>query len=531
MATLTFKDVAEVDLGKLGTAVTDWKKAVDDLKKLATSAEKGMLAKSEAARWAGVNATVTRDFVKKVEKEFSDAHAQAQTIWHLINDAHRDLVEVQKKLKTALQEADALGVRIEDIGGGQVRWYFPHIRGDTDERSQEQLTSAQSIADRIARLTGNAMEIDASVTIALSKAHGKDPANFGHKTYDSLDDAQSERAVELAKRGPEMTDKQLAEFQPSHQYNAKDSDFSTAFYQGLGGPKQALEFFGQMSIDSVYGDEKSRQAMTQELQRNLGTALASATDPDNKTHLPASWTTQFRKLGTEHVPMTKYDNNPPSGYQLLGGIMRYGEYDPRFLNPIAEHVFQLHQKDPMMFADSKFMMGTADQHPFNAGPGQERCPDSIRSPVCLKRWGTARKQPSSSSPPNRKPTPRTGRSRAERLTSARTRTATRSRATSTTSPTTSTRCSRTSSATTRTLRRGLPAMSVTRSGTPSRRRRWGTRTTTRHLNSYATRRVLRSWSRSLRHTAATPRCSRSRRSLPTAWDGWAPVMSTTSTGR
>ncbi|MER5226760.1 hypothetical protein [Streptomyces flaveus] len=365
MATLTYKDVAEVDLGKLGTAVADWEKAVDDLKKLASSAENRMLAKSETARWAGVNATVTRDFVKKVTKEFTDAHAQAQTIFRLINDAHHDLVEIQRKMKTALQEADALGLRIEDIGGGQVRWFFPHVRGDSDERTQEQLTSAQSVADRVASLTANAMEIDASVTGALSKAHGKDPANFGHKNYDSLDDAQSERAVELAKRGPEMTGKELTELNRLMKYNAKDSDFSTAFYQGLGGPKQALEFFGQMSIDSVYVDEKGRQAMTQELQRNLGTALASATDPDNKTHLQASWANEFRKLGTERIPMTKYDQNPPYGYQLLGGIMRYGEYDARFLNPIAEHVVQLHQKNPMMFADSKFMMGTADQHPFN----------------------------------------------------------------------------------------------------------------------------------------------------------------------
>ncbi|GAA3835388.1 hypothetical protein ACFS5L_36525 [Streptomyces phyllanthi] len=366
MATLTHKDVAEVDLGKLGTAVADWKKAVDDLGKLASSAEKGMLAKSEGARWAGVNATVTRDFVKKVAKEFTDAHAQAQTIHRLISDAHKDLTEVQKKMKTALQDAEALGIRIEDIGDGQVRWFFPHVRGDSDERTQEQINSAQSIADRVARLTGNAMEIDASVTSALSKAHGKDPVNFGHKNYDSLDDAQSERAVEIAKRGPEMTDKEFAELNRLMKYNAKDSDFSTAFYQGLGGPKQALEFFGHMSIDNVYGDgDKARQTMTQELQRNLGTALASATDPDNRTHLPASWTDEFRKLGTERIPMVKYDQNPPYGYQLLGGIMRYGEYDKRFLNPIAEHVVQLHQKDPYMFADSKFGIGTGDMHPFN----------------------------------------------------------------------------------------------------------------------------------------------------------------------
>ncbi|HWU10825.1 MAG TPA: hypothetical protein VN520_31485 [Streptomyces sp.] len=356
MSALTFMDVAEVDLGKLGTAVTDWKKAVDNLKTLARSADTGMYAKSESARWDGVNASVTRAFVKKTRKEFADAYAQANTIWRLLDDAHTELVAIQNKMKNAVEvDIVNLGVKIEDIGDGAVRWFFPHVRGDTDERTQEQLDKAQELADRISSLTAHAMEIDAAVTRALNKAHGTDSHNFGHKNYDSLDGAQAERALELAERGTGITEKEFTEFNRIMKYNAKDSDFSTSFYRGIGGPKEALEFYGQMSLNGTEGSDKDRLALTRDLQRNMGVALASATDPDNKSHLPTSWGAEFRKLGNRQLVLSPGGVNHPYGYQVLGGLLRYGNYDARFLNPIAEHIVQLHHKDP-----DKFMLNKPD---------------------------------------------------------------------------------------------------------------------------------------------------------------------------
>lgn len=351
MAGLTLRDVAEVDLGKLGTAVAHWGKAVAHLKTLATNATSGLLAKSDSARWGGANATVTRAFVTKTAKEFTDAHAEAESIWKLLDDAHAELLKIQRSMKTAVDvDAPSMGVKIEDVGGGAVRWFFPHVRGDTDERTQEQREAAQALADRVAGLIAHATEIDGSVSRALAKSHGNDPYNFGHKSYESLDDAQQERAGELAKLGTEMTDKQFAEFNALMKYNARDHDFATAFYKGLGGPEKTLEFFGRMSLDGTQGDDKARLALTQELQRNMGTALGTASHDKAFT---AEWGPEMRKLGTERIPMSKHDIGGPFGYQLLGGMMRYGDYDAKFLNPIAEHVAQLHQKDPELFAENK----------------------------------------------------------------------------------------------------------------------------------------------------------------------------------
>ncbi|MGW0555623.1 hypothetical protein ACWDZ6_15630 [Streptomyces sp. NPDC002926] len=396
MASLTFMDVAQVDLGKLGTAVTDWKKTVDNLQKLAKNADSGMVAKSESARWAGENATVTREFIKKTAKQFDDAHAEAKSIWTLLDDAHTELVAIQKSMKTAVDvDAPNLGVRIEDIGGGAVRWYFPHIRGDSDERTQKQLDAAQELADRITGLIAHAAEIDANMARALGRTNKNDPHDFSSNNYASLDDAEKDRALELAGLGRKMNDKQFAEFNSIMKYNTKDPEFADAFYRGLGGPKQALEFFGQMSIDSAHGDNKARLELTKELQRNMGLTLATATEPDHNPGYLKDWGAQFRKLGTQQIPLEKYGrDSPPFGYQLLGGIMRYGNYDPKFLNPIAEHVIQLQQKDPILFAHSKSEFGTNLYNPSGKeGAGFDPVPGVLEalghSPEAAKQFFTA----------------------------------------------------------------------------------------------------------------------------------------------
>ncbi|MFE5852098.1 hypothetical protein ACFQ61_02570 [Streptomyces sp. NPDC056500] len=80
MSTFGYSDLISLDLGKLETAVADWKTMVGALAKLKADAGEGMLKKSEAARWQGVNASVTREFVRSAVKKFADLHAQAQSV-------------------------------------------------------------------------------------------------------------------------------------------------------------------------------------------------------------------------------------------------------------------------------------------------------------------------------------------------------------------------------------------------------------------------------------------------------------------
>ncbi|WP_330460156.1 hypothetical protein OIB37_26765 [Streptomyces sp. NBC_00820] len=351
---LTFTDLVEVDLGKLATAVADWKKTVDGLAKSAENARKGMRAKSDSAHWAGVNATVTREFITKTTKEISDLHVEANSIYQVLDDGHTELEALQKQIKKAVEtDAPHLGIRVEDIGGGKVRCFFPHVRGDTDERTPEQLDARQELEGRINRLLAHAEEIDASVARALAKSHGKDGHDAGHSAYGSLNDAEAERAVELARKGTKMSDAELRELNQLLRFNSaeKDGEFATEFYQGLGGPDKALKFYAQMSLDGTSGHVSAmRLDEVRDLQKVMGYTLANATDPDHTHHLADSWGTEFRRLGTQQIGWERGQMDKPFGYQVLGGLLRYGNYDPRFLTPIAEHITQVHKENPHFFA-------------------------------------------------------------------------------------------------------------------------------------------------------------------------------------
>ncbi|WP_406725208.1 DUF6571 family protein [Streptomyces sp. GD-15H] len=232
----------------------------------------------------------------------------------------------------------------------------------------------QRYADSLTRKVARANDIDLSTKLALKRAHGNDPYNAGHAKYESLNDAQVERALELAKKREDMTDRELAELNRLLRHNGreKDGEFATEFFEGLGGPRQTLEFYAALSIDGTGEDaSKTRLAGVQDLQKYMGHALANATDPytpqsgrGDRQHLPSSWGAEFRKLGTQQIEWERGMWNKPYGYQVLGGLLRYGNYDPAFLTPIAEHVTQLHQEDPHRFLSNK-PAGSDDRYGFN----------------------------------------------------------------------------------------------------------------------------------------------------------------------
>ncbi|MEV5310451.1 DUF6571 family protein [Streptomyces sp. NPDC052610] len=370
---ITYHDLMQVDLAKLGTAVSDWKKAVDNLKQLETDARDGLKKKADRARWEGVNAGVTREFVGKTAKEIADLRVEANGIYQVLDDAHRELEALQKSVRTLTTEAKGKGYTVRDNGDGTVS-VDAHVMPGTSPKDDKNLEERQRYADSITGKIGHANDIDVSTKLALSRTHGNDLYNAGHAKYDSLNDAQVERALELAKKRETMTDRELAELNRLLRYNGreKDGEFATEFFQGLGGPRQTLEFYGAMSIDGTGEDaSKTRLAGVQDLQKYMGHALANATDPytpqslkGDRQHLPSWWGAEFRKLGTQEIEWERGMMSRPYGYQVLGGLLRYGNYDPAFLTPIAEHVTQLHQDDPHRFLANK-PAGSDDGYGFN----------------------------------------------------------------------------------------------------------------------------------------------------------------------
>ncbi|MER6145529.1 hypothetical protein ABT174_36830 [Streptomyces sparsogenes] len=76
----------------LDAAITDWDQMVHKLERLQSHAEEGLDGKSRRANWAGVNATVTREFITKTSREFKQAVTEATSIRNILRDTCAELL-------------------------------------------------------------------------------------------------------------------------------------------------------------------------------------------------------------------------------------------------------------------------------------------------------------------------------------------------------------------------------------------------------------------------------------------------------
>ncbi|MER7465504.1 hypothetical protein [Streptomyces sp. NPDC097981] len=359
---LTYENVLNAPVDKLRTAVADWKAMADKLDELAESARNGMKAKSDKAQWSGVTAGVARGFVDRTAKEFEDAAKEAKGIHKALTEGLAAFTSSRDRLKKiAAEEAPAAGFQV----GADGKVTATPLATEADRNAaRHDPDYQQSVREnrglwqkKIDDVIDGCDDIDRSLARALA-ANVADGHDFSGPRYASLDAEQAGRAADLANKGRDLTHAELIELNELMADNAKVPEFSKDFYEALG-PKGALQFFGYMSTDTYDYSKLDEQRLkdVQELQRNLGLNLATATNSKNEPHLPDSFAQDLRKLGTQHIPLARYDQNPPYGYQLLGGIMRYGNYDPKFLVPIAEHATQIHAKDPDFFNGTRQLNG------------------------------------------------------------------------------------------------------------------------------------------------------------------------------
>ncbi|MEU7294253.1 hypothetical protein AB0A76_13755 [Streptomyces exfoliatus] len=369
---LTFDNVYQAPLGKMKTAADDWSAMKGKLEKLADDARTTMAAKAKDDYWRGVNAEVTKPFVDKTAKEFDDAAKAADGIHKVLEDGYNAFKKAKDDL-TAIVDTEAPKQRFRVTSSGKVEAVEPlsstkdqGMRHDPDFQGlvRQERAAIEAMQRRIDAIVESCDDADVACSNALKANITEDGHNFSAPKYKSLDAEEAQRAVDLAKKGRDISHEELMRLNELLKDNSGSKEFSRTFYNGLEA-KGALEFFGQLSTDTYdYSKvDKQRLADVQELQRNLGLNLATATQGGDAW--TEKWSADMRRLGTERIPLAKYDNNPAFGYQLLGGIMRYGDYDKKFLVPIAEHVAQLHAKDPYLFANSKPMMAGGLQNQYN----------------------------------------------------------------------------------------------------------------------------------------------------------------------
>ncbi|MEV7733800.1 DUF6571 family protein [Streptomyces sp. NPDC088921] len=360
----TYEQLYHLNLSNLKAAADRWKETAAKFKGLHTAYGDEVAAPFKQAGWHQPVLTAAKadSDVRAAHQEFADAQKEAEGIAGVLASLHGALTKAKGDLNHLAEveapkqelHVSATGVVTPRNDANQQTWAHHDPDGQALIRKQQQACDA--FARRIEAVLQQAADADETACWALRRDLGGYTDNFNSKVVTSLDSADATHAAELMKKGDKLTDTELTQLNHLLKSNQGDAEFSTNFYQQLG-QKGTLQLYGQLALQTAdAGDE--RKALLQELQRNMGNNLATATNPGKTPHLDEQWTADLRKLGTQHIALYPDSmREGPYGYQLLGGILRYGNYDSSFLTPIAEHVTQLHAKDPYFFAGTKSDFG------------------------------------------------------------------------------------------------------------------------------------------------------------------------------
>uniref|UniRef100_A0AAU2V8E8 Uncharacterized protein n=1 Tax=Streptomyces sp. NBC_00003 TaxID=2903608 RepID=A0AAU2V8E8_9ACTN len=361
---LKYADVVNAPVGKLKTAVDDWSDMAIRLKKLSAEAHDGMRVHAETARWAGVNAGVTREFIRKTVKEFADAEKEAEGVHRLLLEAYTEFKKAKDGLQAILDGARQSGIAIDANGRVVARHpvaddvavrHDPQYAGLAKDLKAEQANVA-AWQRKVDALIAGCDAADESLRLALT-ANVPHQHDFTAPRFASLDDEEAARAVDLAERvtGEGGTARNVAELkrlQTLLDANAHDPEFSTAFYRRLGA-RGTLEFYTRLSLDATALGPAGldRVAMVRHVQDDLGPMLGLATDPHTPGHLGGPWTTDLMRAGRRPIDVGGFAGAATKvyGYQALGALLRHGTYDKEFLLPVARDMVGFEHQNPKVF--------------------------------------------------------------------------------------------------------------------------------------------------------------------------------------
>ncbi|WP_338697047.1 hypothetical protein V2W30_15500 [Streptomyces sp. Q6] len=319
-----------LDFSKLDDAIERWEKMTGDLKTLASDARDNLKKKADTANWAGINATVTREFVDKTAGEFDDAHTQAQTVTNIIKDTRGELATYKQQLNTAIDNASSYTV--VDTGSGSFN-VVPHPTTDPDGATK----GATALRDDIQGILKKASESDSTAAKALRLVVDHSEYGFSDASYKNRDDAAdaiaaAERAAKTVRKDPhDVSNTELASLNADLAKYKNDPLFAEQFAVDAG-PKKVMTFYAGIAdpYNITYDPKRGEEA--KQLQKNLGITLGTATLSDS-AHM-RSWEKQVVDMGPKELGTD--DANNPRGFAVMSNLMRFGNYDDQFLNDYGD---------------------------------------------------------------------------------------------------------------------------------------------------------------------------------------------------
>ncbi|GAA2619560.1 hypothetical protein [Streptomyces axinellae] len=331
-------------LGKLKAldeAVEDWKWMRDELKKLKSSAEDDLQAKAKKAHWRGENAGITREFVTKTVLEFVDAHGQASTIHNILKDTRAELLGYKEDLEEVLRRAKKDDIYL--VKSSEKSFQLDSVVTPMVKPPDQALLDGY--AAEIRGILSKATESDRSAADTLRFLADQAKFGFSNARYKNRDEAAealhaADEAAKLAKLSPaDRSPTQLARLNSLAEKYHKDPLFAERFATKVG-PEDTLKLWAGVA-NPQSGDMSPKQvAMAKKFQKNLSLTLASATQSDSPKM--QHWEKEMIGLGSrpagEPAPHSR-------NFQIMSNLMRFGDYDRKFLNEYGERLIAFDKKN------------------------------------------------------------------------------------------------------------------------------------------------------------------------------------------
>ncbi|MGV9560454.1 DUF6571 family protein [Streptomyces sp. NPDC003522] len=334
----------KADFTLLDDAVDDWSTMVGDLETLMESAEKGLHAAANKADWAGYNATVSREFIGKTAGEFADAHSQASSIHKILADTRDELKLYKGRLTDAIERGRRKNLTVIGYEGGftVTTNVPPEGRSQEDRDDKGDITA---LRDEIQGILEKATESDTTAGSVLTAIADRSRLGFSDVDHSDRDSAakalkDAEELADLAKQSPEdLSPEEFDRLGKGLKEHAGDGLFAERFADRLGA-RGTLDFWtGLSDPHSAWRVGQARLDQYDDLQKNLGLTLATATQSDNAAM--TTWKSDMIDLVDKPVGR---GGGFPLGGQVMSNLMRWGDYDDRFLVDYGEKLIETEKK-------------------------------------------------------------------------------------------------------------------------------------------------------------------------------------------
>ncbi|WP_244177818.1 DUF6571 family protein [Streptomyces atriruber] len=365
---LTYEKLLNADFSALSQAVSKWRHLPQKFRtastKFVNTVEKGL----QGSDWEGEAASAAIEKFKYVERQIDYAADEAEDVHKLLDDACEVFTQSQSKLRTLtkdIEEDKYLAIRPD----GEVYLSPPKDTPSEDlgmlnksyrETIQAYKTSIQGHIDR-------AQEADELLAWVLSQDHNGRKKGFDANTYNSIADAKDGRKrveedlKELEKLTGEKSELALADADDSldpatlkrinsiFSRHEGDPYFAEKFATRTGAAG-TLDLWSKIADRRQFGDAQTKESA--KIQKSLSYTLATASHSDSEGM--KRWKADMVSLGDKPVITTsKYSSSDdgPRGFQVMSSLMRYGEYDDKFLNSYGKELLEFEQKSKEAPAD------------------------------------------------------------------------------------------------------------------------------------------------------------------------------------